>query len=343
MKVITTKKIGKLEEFLPSKTVHVIHHDYLKKEVSLNAALDISHELFFVADEVHTCTDTGTLRTTAILQLAKLSSEIIAMTATPLNNTDTSGLSRWLDLCVNFSVNSRSFLVAANSMIVREAEILVDGIPLKKEEKEIEVAVGKEVLELLPERMGGTGKTVNFRQAYLKSQEAVTKEMVKLTAEIISENKTPPKAKAKLNNTKKVLLVAENENHAKELLRLLRDKITHKNIFAAIDGQSPPNLTFERVEKHLVEDYDVVIVPLSKNAGYNCTTLNTLITGVYPSSLAKRTQIRGRICRVGQRVNPVTMITVHGGLTTFIHSHHIEARNVEAVLAQLAAGKTAKE
>jgi hypothetical protein len=67
----------------------------------------------------------NTIRTNSSLKFAILSNDLIGMTATPLNNTNVKEFSEWLCFTgVNFAINDdNSFLVAANSVIVRLAEV----------------------------------------------------------------------------------------------------------------------------------------------------------------------------------------------------------------------------
>ena len=82
-------------------------------------------------------------------------------------------------------------------------------------------------------------------------------------------------------------------------------------------------------------DYKVVIVPISKSEGYTLTRCNVMISSVYPSNQASRTQIEGRINRLTQNAKEVYYIIVHTGILTNILQNHNKARSLEKALAEI--------
>ena len=103
---------------------------------------------------------------------------------------------------------------------------------------------------------------------------------------------------------------------------------------AGIDG--PINLTIDRVERGLVHDYSIVITRVRFAEGYTLTHLSNMITGVYPSNNAVRTQLEGRINRIGQRAEVINYYTVHTGILTNILKSHMNAKALQKALEDMA-------
>jgi hypothetical protein len=68
--------------------------------------------------------------------------------------------------------------------------------------------------------------------------------------------------------------------------------------------------------------------------------LHVQITSVYPSNQATRSQMEGRINRLGQASASVTYRIHHIGLLTYILRNHEHAANFEAILSSLASDIT---
>ena len=82
--------------------------------------------------------------------------------------------------------------------------------------------------------------------------------------------------------------------------------------------------------------YKFAIVPISRPEGYTLTLMDAMVTSVYPSNLATRTQIEGRINRLGQTAERVDYYTVHTGILTRILESHREARSLVKALEEIA-------
>ena len=63
--------------------------------------------------------------------------------------------------------------------------------------------------------------------------------------------------------------------------------------------------------------------------------MTVMVTGVYPSNQAKRTQMEGRINRANCERMHRRYITAHAGLTTYMLKHQISAKNLETALKQI--------
>jgi hypothetical protein len=133
-----------------------------------------------------------------------------------------------------------------------------------------------------------------------------------------------------------VMLVAKDKKH-QEVLRLLLIALGMKNSdIYVLQGGDSISLTDDTVKEGKIHDYRVVIVPISMSAGYNLTRLSVMITSVYPSNNATRTQLRGRIDRISQNSKQVWYRTFHVGILTSIMRNHNAAKNLNTALEGLA-------
>ena len=78
-------------------------------------------------DEVHKALN-STKRTQVALQLSTLAKEFVAMTGTPIIDTNTYKLVWWLSKIVPFEVNESNFWVAANAMVAKKINTSVEVI-----------------------------------------------------------------------------------------------------------------------------------------------------------------------------------------------------------------------
>lgn len=314
------KRPGKsdVDEF----TVNLIEHDHLRLcEESLSA---IAPQAVFIIDEVHKALN-ETKRTSVALSLSHLAEEFIALTGTPIIDSNTYKLIWWLEQIVPFEVNERNFWVAANGMVAKKVNT---GVLVEREEviAKMESAEKEKYLKLVPPGLGG--KNGNFSNHDLSSAlqlcyEACTKDMVELTYKCVKEGKG-------------VMLVAHTVSHQTKLQRgLIQKGIKESDIFLLSAGNSI-FLTDDTVKEKKEHDYKVVITTIRKSEGYTLTRLNVMITCVYPSNNATREQIEGRINRIGQKSKSVSFYTVHVGLLSYILKKHKDARNLSAVLETLA-------
>jgi hypothetical protein len=127
-----------------------------------------------------------------------------------------------------------------------------------------------------------------------------------------------------------VMLVAKDSKHQEKMFELLGERMGGSDIFVLRKGDSIV-LTDEEVKNGSVHDYKVVIVPIKKSEGYTLTTLDTMITSVYPSNNATREQIEGRINRIGQKRDIVYKI-FHTGILTYILNNHNDAKSLSLAI-----------
>jgi len=302
--------------------INLIEHDHMRKcEEQLSQAAPNS---IVIIDEVHKALN-DTKRTAVALQTCRLSEEFIALTGTPIIDTNTYKLIWWLEQIVPFSVNEKNFWVAANGMIAKKVNTGV-----KVDRKEIEAEFTKpekeSYMDLVPATIGGRNPNPSqnsVHKAMVLCYKAATRKMVDITLSYLQENKG-------------VMVVAHTADHQEELYNLIlkRSSLSASDIFL-IKGSDSIFLTDMAVEKNKVNDYKVVITTIRKCEGYTLTRLKAMVTSVYPSNNASREQIEGRINRIGQKAKVIYIRTVHIGILTYIMQKHKDARNLQAVLQAL--------
>lgn len=279
----------------------------------------------FVVDEVHK-TLNDTKRSSVALEIANLSKDFIALTGTPIIDSNTYKLISWLKLVVPYEVNENNFWVAANSMIAKKITTGVEVV-----DKEVLADMSDEQSEryysLVPSALGGTNPNpvwAEWSEASDICYEAASVEMVRSVVEYIKTGRG-------------VMLVAKDKAHQQLLYeRVIATKVVKKKEIYLLEGGASIFLTDEAVERGKVPDYKVVIVPLRKAEGYTLTRLSAMVTSVYPSNNACLTQLRGRINRIGQKEKTVLYKTVHCGILTSIMKNHTAAKNLQQALEGLA-------
>jgi len=133
------------------------------------------------------------------------------------------------------------------------------------------------------------------------------------------------------------MLVAKDSKHQEELYQaLLSRKVVPKEDVYLLGSGDSIFLTDAAVEEGKIHGYQVVIVPQRKAEGYTLTYLSAMVTSVYPSNNATRTQLRGRINRISQKRDTIIYRTVHAGLLTNLMESHNSAKNLAIALRGLA-------
>lgn len=284
----------------------------------------IAPQSIFIIDEVHKALN-DTKRTSVALALSHLAEEFIALTGTPIIDSNTYKLIWWLEQIVPFEVNERNFWVAANGMVAKKVNT---GVIVEREEviADMEDAEKDAYIKLVPPGLGGKNGNFspkNLRDAIELCYDVCSRQMVDITVKRVKEGSG-------------VMVVAHTSAHQEKLKKgLVKKGIKEKDIFVLAAGKSI-FLTDQTVEDKKEHDYKVVITTIRKSEGYTLTRLNTLVTSVYPSNNATREQIEGRVNRIGQKSKSVTFFTVHVGILSYILKKHKDARNLSAVLETLA-------
>lgn len=310
MSVLKDVKINKT--CIPSKmTITLIEHDHLRYCKDLS-----TFDSIFICDEVHK-TLNDTQRTNSALQMAKSCRDFVALTGTPVIDNNIYKLINWLSLINDFEVNESNFWVSVLNMISKKVNT---GVIVNREDVVFEM--GKLYYDLVPPGLGGRN---HFS----------THEDLKKATELcydISDKMIVERAIKDVKKGNRIFIVSKNLQHQEKLYQMFPNK---KDIYLIKKGDSI-TLTEEYVEKGEMKAYNIIITTLKNSAGYTITYMNEMITGVYPSNNATREQLEGRINRIGQRSKEVKIITVHGGILSYILLNHKDAKSLSEVLKTLA-------
>ena len=290
--------------------INLIYHDHLKHRRVRDVLKLAAPDSLFIVDEFH-YTLNPTQRTSISLELARLSHLTIAMSGTPIKDTHIDQLIPWLEMIVEFEVTIRNFWVAMGAMIRRRVDLNI-----KVNYKDIEAEMTRKEEQTYFTLMNGEERTDanSFRQAIAVAYDACDRYMVTLA----SENHN-------------IFMVARNKVHQQELMNMLvQHKIRKSTIFLIT---SDTQITLTPQDK---TDIRIVITTIQHNTGYTLTAISTMITGVYFTNEATRSQLVGRLVRIGQPKKEVDVITVHSGILTQIMHRYDEARNMNMALKSIA-------
>ena len=284
-------------------------------------------ESLFIVDEVHKAMN-DTKRTTVASNIASLSKNFVVMTGTPVIDSKTYKLISWLKMIVPYEVNDRNYLVAANNMLTRNVET---GVKVLREDVEAIFLPSKlkEYNKLVPFTLGGHNTNPTYEQMRKATELCYNTcdiEMVKQVNILLK------------NNSNRIMLVSKDIKHQQKLYNMLiksnNKNLKKKDIYLLESGKSIV-LTDETVKKTKI-DYKIVIVPIKRAEGYTLTRMNIMIRSVYPSNQATRTQIEGRINRIGQNAEEIKYMIVHVGILTNIMNNHNDAKSLELALMKMA-------
>ena len=289
-------------------------HDHMRRKAVRDAMLEHISDSVFVCDEVHKAMNM-TQRTSAAISCARLARLFVGMTATPIIDNDAEKLMQWLRLIVPYAVTTRnmwSAMMEINThVVVSEAELTYETVVAP-----VPGPVHAQMKALLPVRLGGTNETAgpsDFKAAYELCMGPATRKIVELGVAAARDGG--------------VLLVARNDSHA-FVLETMMKKVLGEGAVVRIDARRSVNMP---------ADYKgpirAVVAPIRRAEGYTLTALHTMITSVYPSNQACRTQMEGRLDRIGQ--THVHYVTVMCGLMEVIHKHHASAATLEALVKTL--------
>lgn len=302
--------------------INIIEHDHLR--LLADEIASKSSESIVIIDEVHKVLN-DTKRTSMALEMSRLSIDFVAMTGTPIIDSNTYKLIWWLEQIVNFEVNEKNFWVAANAMISKKVNT---GVSTDRSEVNVEMTENerKKYTKFVPPNMGGSNTHPNsqdIKAAFELCYKICDREMVQQTLNF-------------LKNKKGVMLVAQNTNHQNLLKQMLIDRNIKSQDIYMLQKDESIFMTDESIKKKKTHDYKVVIVSLRKSEGYTLTRLQAMVTCVYPSNLAVREQLEGRINRVSQNAKIIYYRTVHTGILTYVLQKHKDAASLSAVLSALA-------
>lgn len=300
--------------------INFINEDLLR--VHVDELLLYAPETLAIFDEVHKM-QRATQRTAAGLRIAASAQRSMFLSGTPIINGDKRYLMRWLQHLVDFQVTARNFWTAFGAMVA--VDTAREGVRrVNNYEFEIPLAfmanvAGPRYIELLPRSLGGQRDTP-LQPAHVASLLHMEYMAVsRVMADIVT-------AADEDGDVHRAMLVARNKEHLCDIRNALTDA-----------GVPEEGIGSVGATVRVPRDPIVVITPVQRAEGYSLSLyFDTMITGVYPSSQAKRTQLRGRINRQDQPSAEVNYVTIHTGITTAIMRNHLYAANLETIAGQLA-------
>jgi superfamily II DNA or RNA helicase len=309
------------DKLLPG-CINIIEHDHLR--MMEEELLSKASQSLLIVDEVHK-TLNDTKRTGVALELAKLSVEFVVMTGTPTNDTNLYKIINWLEMLNIFTVTEKNFWVAANGMISKVLNTGVHEVH-KNVMAEMSEESSKRYLSLVPAGMGGTNTNPSareFQQAFDICFDACIPEMITLTLTHVS-------------NGEGVMLIAKNQKQQLVLKEeLLRNGILENEILVLSKDVSV-FMTTQSVKEGKVPEYKVVITTIGMVEGYTLSHFHIMVSTVYPSAQSTREQMVGRLNRIGQQSDTITIYTVHCGILSYVLEKHQDASSISCVIKSLA-------
>lgn len=298
--------------------INIIEHDHLRR--CSDELIHYSSKSVFVIDEVHKSLNESK-RTSVCLNLSKLSKYFVALTGTPIIDSNTYKLMWWLEQIVPFKVNDKNFWVAVHSMISRKVSTNVECIY-----NDVKLDIFDERYDLVaPVGVGGLNTSPKHSDI-IRAMEMCYRVCDNYMVDVCYEHY--------LKNCG-LFVVTRNKRHLLNMYNLLLEVgIEEKDVFL-IQKDSALYFTDETVERKLTHDYKFVLTTLNNSTGYTVTRLSKMITSVYPSNNATREQLEGRINRVSQNSDSVEYITIHCGILSYIYHKHRYAKSLSLVLKEL--------
>lgn len=286
--------------------INIVTHDNMKniKSSKIDAEkenMKIASDTFFIFDEIHKVFN-GTKKTSAAVEFATSSPFFLGMTGTLYPGNDPKIFQKWLNMMVDFEVGPSNQWLGVASLVSSKINTEVE-----VEDKLIDVKMNetskKEYSKYVPPQLGGNASSINLRSAKRVCDEVCLDEIVNLSVQYV-KNKTP------------VFVVAQNTDAMNKIIEKTDKRLMRKlRVFKIEAGNS---IEYSSNSEDL---YDMIITTPSKSEGYTLTKIHIMITGVYFGNQATRTQLRGRLTRLGQQ-NKVTIITVATGILTYVNEKY---------------------
>ena len=350
--------------------ITIVEHDNIR-DLAADFMGQIMH-CSFVYDEVHKAMSASTKRTVFALKLARLARQLVCLTGTPIVKSSAYPLARWLNLCVEFDVTFNNFWVAANSMAIMIKNTHVKTYHDEKKINftvDERIRVNQYLPQAMGGTVNDRSE-IDFRKAYTETRHIIDKHMINFSYKLVYgprkelplnrinrinykndheyavevTKQTKPSLDVLLHLPQRVLLVGENKQHCQILIeKLLEKKVSPLDIIS-IGGNTAPHqkvkhyktiyLSSEQAKNnedgaHLPK---ICVASLQYPEGYTLTWMTTMVTGVYPSNQAKRTQMEGRINRISCETSHRYYFTFMGGLTEYMYKNHLTAKTLETTL-----------
>ena len=291
--------------------VNFVFHDHLRHKDIYEFLISNSHDIFFIFDEFHKMLDTKTQRTSISLEMSKICNNFIAMTGTLVKDKDPKGIIEWVSQIVQFELTEKNYLVGLALLISRKINLHIEDV---RHFREIEIK-NEEYYECVPSALGGTAEKTDLRRAVEICYNEIVEKMIDKTLDV-------------LDYEEYVFVVAKDLK-----MQLYIESELKKENVNSFCINSDNSLVLRPGDN---KNFRVVITTMKYSTGYTLTGCKTMITSVYFSNQATRTQIEGRIMRVGQPSDYVDIYIIHGGILSYTLKNYEDARSLEKALSDLA-------
>ena len=312
-KLIDARQASKpTDKIIDPYRVCLIKHDHMRLGGMDQQLKSIGREMVFIVDEFHK-TLSKTIRTSLALELSRLSYDFIGMSGTIIKDTNYDELIKWLEQIVEFEVTEKNYWVAIGALVSRKVNTRVV-VDRNVTEVPLPPGIAEQYYTLVPEKLGGTARQIDFNGAVALCYQVVTDTIVDAVLTYIKMEEG-------------VFVVAKDIAHQNQL----RDMMVAKGL-----GQNQIHLFGKDNQITLTPEYNgpvkVVITTKRHSEGYTLTKFRIMITSVYFSNQATREQLEGRINRIGQISPNVRIIIYHTGILSYIHEKYEKARTLSEAL-----------
>ena len=298
--------------------INLIVHDQLRLGIT-SSPVDLS-QCLFILDEMHYALN-NTLRTSAALEIAKLSWNFIGLTGTLIKDASSDGLIEWVSQIVEFEVTESNLWVAVSALVSQHIKL---NFPCRRLFKEIEMNKTEkdEYIKHVTPSFGGTAVRSNFHAAVNVCFEVIQRGIIETTLRLFLD-------KQPTTTRRPIFVVARNVQMQTAISAALQLEKPGLRVLC-IGPHNPIVLTPADPIT-----YDVVITTIHFSTGYTFTQANIMVTAIYFSNQATRDQLDGRIMRVGQTDDGVTIYILHTGLLTYTKDHYEDARSFKESMEAL--------
>jgi len=248
--------------------------------------------------------------------LASLAAGFIAMSGTVVKDKDASGLVPWLQLVCDFPITKENYLLGMVSLIAFKQPLKIEVV---KECIEVAIPPSMESAyrSLIPASFGGfEGVQMNYLEAVKICYSAVFDAMFTYVAESVKNGVLLP-----------ILLVVKDESEKQEMKKRL-DSVGARTILVSDHFNLGPS-------SPLVADIDVALTTMGKITGFNAHGCGSLVSAVYASNQAKRTQMLGRILRLGQPRSSIKLLIFKAGIMSYTCERYKKAEVLESSIRDL--------
>lgn len=235
------------------------------------------------------------------------------MSGTIIKDTNYDELIQWLEQIVEFEVTEKNYWVAIGALVSKKVQtrVIVDRIV-----EEISIPPDKQenYYKLVPDKLGGTARQIDFLGAVDLCYQIITQKIVETVLLYVKSNEG-------------VFIVAKDISHQTQIKNLLISEGLNENSIHLFDKDNQITLTPE-----YNGPIKVVITTKRHSEGYTLTKFRIMVTSVYFSNQATREQLEGRINRIGQISPNVRIIIYHTGILSYIHEKYEKARTLTEAL-----------